>query len=64
SYVLLRLKGIHSHGKYQHLIVLNKMELDVVNLIKQVSIEHVDKMKERDSELKWKCAGRKSTVNA
>lgn len=28
-------------------IVLNKMELDVVNLIKQVSIEHVDKMKEQ-----------------
>ena len=34
-------------------IVLNKMELDVVNLIKQVSIEHVDKMKERGLELKW-----------
>ena len=30
-------------------IVLNKMELDVVNLIKQVSIEHVDKMKDRKS---------------
>ena len=29
------------------------MELDVVNLIKQVSIEHVDKMKERGLELKW-----------
>ena len=34
-------------------IVLNKMELDVVNLIKQVSIEHVDKMKERGLELRW-----------
>ena len=34
-------------------IVLNKMELDVVNLIKQVSIEHVDKMQQRGLELRW-----------
>lgn len=35
-------------------IVLNPMALDVVNLMKQVSIEHNDKIEEKGLELRWK----------
>jgi len=35
-------------------IVLNPMDLDVVNLMKQVSIEHVEKMEEKGIELRWR----------
>lgn len=35
-------------------IVLNRMDLDVVNLMKQVSIEHVEKMQEKGMELRWR----------
>ena len=34
-------------------IVLHPMELDVVNLMKQVSVEHADKMVEKGLEMRW-----------
>lgn len=34
-------------------IVLTPIDLDVVNLMKQVSIEHVEKMQEKGIELRW-----------
>lgn len=43
-------------------IVLNPIELDVVNLMKQVSIEHVDKIHEKGMELRWIVAEEKVIV--
>lgn len=43
-------------------IVLNPIELDVVNLMKQVSIEHVDKIQEKGMELRWKVPEEKVIV--
>lgn len=43
-------------------IVLNFIELDVVNLMKQVSIEHVEKMQEKGIELRWRVPEEKIIV--
>lgn len=43
-------------------MVLNLMDLDVVNLMKQVSIEHVEKMQEKGMELRWRVPEEKVIV--
>jgi len=43
-------------------ITLNLMELDVVNLMRQVSIEHTDKMQKQGMEIRWNVPNQKVMV--
>lgn len=43
-------------------IILNQMELDVVNLLKQVSVEHTEKFQQRGIDLRWNIPSEKVIV--
>lgn len=43
-------------------ISLNLVEVDVVNLLKQVSVEHMDKFEQRQLELRWRVPEEKVTL--